>query len=173
MNSLDKSLFSLFLLTFAFVFTANAQQNNAMFSDMPATFEASVFLAEEDEVFPAVNNYVITPADERDSDWWSEVESEISIAGENYKNVTPQDIRHILHFEVNYEGKVDVSNSTATLLDVHLFHKSEPMRMMALAAIIEIGDEKAINHAHEMLYRQISERVVDYAILALQSYYNS
>lgn len=172
MKSLNKSLFSFFLFTFAFVFTANAQQSATFFSEVPATFDVAVFLAEEDEIFPAVNNYVLTPPAERDADWWGEVEREVSVAGENYKKVTAQDIRHILHFEVNYEGKVDMTSSVSTLLDVHLYHKSEPLRIMALAAIIEIGDEKAINHAHEMLYRQLSQRVVDYSILALQSYYN-
>lgn len=178
MKSPNKSLFSLFLLTFAFVSTATAQQSTSMFSDVPATFDATTFdatvwLTDEDEIFPAVNNYVLTPVAERDADWWGEVEREVSIADKGYKSVTAQEIRHILHFEVNYEGKVDLTSSATTLLDVHLFHKSEPMRMMALAALIEIGDENAINQAHEMLYRQRAPRVVDYAILALQSYYNS
>ena len=172
MKSLNRSLFSLFLLTFAFVFTASAQQSTSLMSNMPATFDASVFLAEDDEVFPAVNNYVVTPATERDASWWGEVEREISLSDANYKKVTAQEIRHILHFEVNYGDKVDLTNSVPALLDVHLFHKSEPMRMMAIAALVEIGDEQAIQKAHEMLYRQLSPRVAAYTILALQSHYN-
>ena len=110
---------------------------------------------------------------ERDAQWWGDLERELSIAGENYKKVTSQDIRHILHFEVNYDEKVDLKSSASTLLDVYLYHKSEPMRIMAMAALVEIGDKKTIKQAHKMLYRQQSERVVDYSILALQAFYNS
>ncbi|MEM8484881.1 MAG: hypothetical protein AAF564_04995 [Bacteroidota bacterium] len=173
MKSYNRSLFSFFVLTFAFVFTASAQQSTSMMSDLPATFDASVFLNEDDEIFPAVNNYVITPAAERDAEWWREVENEISIADKNYKKVTAQELRHILHFEVNYNEEVDLSSSVSTLLDVHAFHKSVPVRMMAVAALVEIGDEKAIQQVHETLYRQRSARVLDYSILALQSFYNN
>ncbi len=172
MKSLHRRFLSLFLLTFAFVFTASAQQSTSLIEGMPTTFDATMFLEEDDEIFPAVNNYVATPTLERDAAWWGEVEREISLKGANYKHVTAQDIRHILHFEVNYGDRVDLQSSVPALLDVHLFHKSVPMRMMAIAALIEIGDEKAIEKAHEMLYRQRSERVAAYTILALQSYYN-
>ncbi len=173
MKSFNRSLFSFFVLTVALGFTASAQQSMSMMSDMPATFDASVFLNEEDEVFPAVNKYVVTPPAERDAAWWQELENELSIADKNYKKVTAQDIRHILHFEVNYDEEVNLNSSVSTLLDVHAFHKSEPLRIMAMAALVEIGDEQALKQVHEMLYRQNSARVVDYSILALQSFYNN
>ena len=143
-----------------------------MLTDASPIFDVAEFMDNEDEVFPAVNNYLATPATQRDSDWWGEVESQVSIAGENYKKVTAQDIRHILHFVVNYDDNVDLTNSASTLLDVYRFHKSESVRIMAMAALVEIGDEQTIKQAHEMLYRQRSARVVDYSILALQAYYN-
>ena len=172
MKSINRSLFSLFLLTFAFTYTSNAQQSTSMLTDASPILDVTEFMDNDDELFPAVNNYLITPATERDASWWGEVESQISIADVNYKKVTAQHIRHILHFEVNYDDQVNLNSSASTLLDVYMFHKSEPMRIMAMAALVEIGDVDTIKQAHEMLYRQRSERVVDYSILALQAFYN-
>ncbi len=176
MKTLHKMVAPLVLFTFAFVYTASAQQNAQLAIESitdPALSAALMMNNEDEEPFPSVELYMMTPSEARNAAWWGELQREISLENQVYRAVSPEALQHTIFFEVNYGEYVDLNASVPTLLDVYLYHKSEEMRIMALAAILEIGDEAAIQKAHDMLYRQISERVLNYSITALQAYYNS
>ena len=67
---------------------------------------------------------------------------------------------------------VDLNSSVPTLLDIYFYNKSEEKRIMALAALIEIGDRDSLEEVRFNLYKQRTERVRDFSVLALNTYYS-
>ena len=105
-----------------------------------------------------------------DANWWAELEQEISLTDESYRSLSGQSLQNAMFFLYNHSNRIDLTSSAPVLLDVYLYNKSEEMRIMALAALVMIGDAQSLETAEQLLYRQRSERVQNFSVLALTQY---
>lgn len=171
MNVLHRSFLTAFTLLFVLAMNASAQQQST-FSlnqlDLNAFEEPA--LDNNDEDFPRVNEYKTMPLMAWDTNWWASLEQEISLEDESYRSLSGQSIQNAIFFLANHGDRINMTPSAPVLLDVYLYNKSEAMRIMALAALIHIGDQETLETAEQMLYRQQSERVQKFSIAALTDY---
>ena len=120
---------------------------------------------------PHINAYVADPFASRSHAWWRALGGELSLARKSYRNVSQQALQKLIFFQVNHADKINQAGSIPTLLDIYLKHHIPEMRMMAITAVVEIGDAAAIEVIEKNIERQRVEKVRVYAKKALASYY--
>ena len=160
-------------LTMMVVFSVNAfaQQNTSFSLNQFGVVSVDEPVASDnDEDFPLVSEYKNMPLMDWDMNWWDSLEREISLENESYRSLSGAQLQNAIFFLANHGERVDLTSSASTLLDVYLYNKHEAKRIMALAALIHIGDKESLETAEYMLYRQQSERVKDFSIAALTAY---
>ena len=163
-----KTTFSFFVLIATFCFSAIAQPASFSLTQLSS---ASTFEVPEAADTPFIHAYIADPFEARSEDWWKSLGTELSLVETSYKRVTPEALQNLIFFQTNHAGQVDVTGSIPTLLDIYQYHKSSGMRIMAIAALVEIGDEEALKVVEKNLYKQRVEQVSTFAKLALASYY--
>ena len=163
------NIFTLLALFFAFTFSASAQQSAFSFEKLNISAAELASTAETPHIFA----YVANPFEVRDNAWWNSLENELSIADQSYRKVTTEALQNLIFFQTNHGGKVNLESSILTLLDIYGYHKSEGMRIMAVAALVEIGDAESLKTVEKNLYKQRTPRIRDYTIAALQDYKNN
>ena len=122
---------------------------------------------------PFIAAYIADPFEVRDDAWWSALNNELSIADQLYKHVSVDAMQNLIFFQKNHSAKVNQDDSVPTLLEIYNYHKSEEMRIMAVAALVGIGDIESLKTMEKLLYKQRTERVREYTIAALQDYKNN
>ncbi len=172
MKSKHLCMYSMIVLAFAFVGTASAQQQAIRTLDETATLRAAAYSAETDREYPVVRAFLLDPDAERTPAWWAALEEDISLEGISYRKVPVEAMQNVIFFQVNHREEVDLTPSVPTLLDVYFYHRVEGMRIMAMAALYEIGNAESLSLVKRNLYKQRTERVRDFSISALQVYYN-
>lgn len=163
------NILTLIALCFTFSSSAFAQQTSFSFNQMNM---ATADLGATAET-PHVEAYVANPFEDRDNVWWNSLESELSIADQSYRKVSVESMQNLIFFLANHGDKVNLDSSIPTLLDVYNYHKSEDMRIMAVAALVEIGEAESLETVEYKLYKQRDAKVRDYTIAALQDYKNN
>ena len=159
------NIFTLIALCFTFSFSATAQQTTLSFNRL----NSLVGGAET----PHIAAYVANPLADRNNAWWKSLERELSIAGQSYQSVPVESMQNLIFFQANHGDKVDLAPSIPTLLDLYNYHNSADMRIMAIAALAQIGDASSLASVERTLYKQRNTKVRNYTIAALQDYKNN
>ena len=155
---------------FAFTTSSTAQQTTHFALNQADVIATSNQLTDDEENYPRVNEYRDMPLMEWDANWWMNLEQEISLENESYKHLSGESLQNAIFFLANHNERINLASSAPVLLDVYLYNKSEEKRIMALAALTLIGDKESLEAAERMLYRQRSERVMNFSIAALTAY---
>ena len=163
------NIVTLLALFFAFSFSASAQQSAFSFEKLNISAAELASTAET----PHIAAYVANPFESRNEAWWNSLEDELSIATQSYRNVSVETMQNLIFFQTNHGSKVNLESSIPTLLDIYSYHKSEGMRIMAVAALVEIGNANSLETVENQLYKQRIAKVRDYTIAALQDYKNN
>ena len=157
---------TLIALCVAFSFNASAQQSSFSFDQLNISVTDLASAAET----PHIEAYIANPFEARNGAWWNSLEDELSVADQSYRKVSVEALQNLIFFQANHGGKVNLESSVPTLLDIYSYHKSAGMRIMAVAALIRIGDSESLETVERKLYKQRTAKVRDYTIAALKGY---
>ncbi len=137
-------------------------------------------VAEAEPVIAVPDVEVITMADlaDRDlsqmsADWWKEtVRQHKRLLNSREEQIRGQTLRNIIFFAQTYPT-ADFRPTRGRLFRIYRNDRNEDHRIMALAALLVIGDARDLERLREHVADERSERVRRQTLLALADYYTN
>jgi len=119
-----------------------------------------------------VNAYVTDSYEQRSKAWWNALGRQLTLLIDvPYEQVNEPALQNIIFFAANHSEKVRLNDAVPKLTEIYLHHENVSYRMMALAALHAIGDEKTIHQLERTVRKEPSERIRKMTLAVLKDYY--
>ncbi len=108
------------------------------------------------------------------SKWWKNVsKTHTRMLGSSDEHVKRRALQNIIVFAKTYRDHVDLARAVPKLYKIYRSDENEEYRMLALSALISIGNRNVIALLREDVRVEKSERVRRHTLLALAGYYKN
>ncbi len=117
---------------------------------------------------PLVNQYIEDGLERRSPAWWKALESQLTLTLDKpVEQVDEVSLQNVIYFATNHSDRVQLADSAPLLMEIYEHHQHAGFRMMALAALHAIGNEKYLERAYSLTRHANSERLNRMARAAL------
>lgn len=104
----------------------------------------------------------------KDSSWWQKFDVQhAQLLGSPIKQVRTEALQNLVFFSAHYGSQARFEEVVPKLLDVYAFGRSEADRLMALATLHAIGDERSMRRLAEHVQSERPGRVRHCTLAAL------
>ncbi|NNE47158.1 MAG: hypothetical protein HKN37_10905 [Rhodothermales bacterium] len=117
---------------------------------------------------PLVNQYIEDGLEQRSPAWWKALESQLALTlDKSVEQVDEVSLQNVIYFATNHSDRMRLTDSAPSLMEIYEHHQHAGFRMMALAALHAIGDERYLARAYSLTQHANSERLNRMARAAL------
>lgn len=120
-----------------------------------------------------VNQHIADTYAERSPAWWNALGRQLTLTLDKpHAQVEVHALQNVIFFATHYRAQVKLNDAAPKLIEIYRWHPEREFRLMALAALHAIGDERAMETLGELLRREPNGPVRRLTVAALNDHYN-
>ncbi|MBO6574222.1 MAG: hypothetical protein JJ896_02305 [Rhodothermales bacterium] len=106
----------------------------------------------------------------RTSEFWSALESQL-VSQSRAENISAATLQNIVYFANNHSDRINLTPAADALVQVYRTHDDARYRLLAVAGLHAIGDERSMNALFRSFRSEGTPQVRHVALAALRDYY--